>query len=44
MCSRPRECLALADHERPDAVRVAEADDAVAEDHRDDRIAADERR
>ena len=26
--------LALAEHERADAVRVAEADDAVADDHR----------
>ena len=34
--------VALADHERPDAVRVAEPDDAVAEDHRDHRITADD--
>ena len=32
--------LANAEHERPDAVRVAERDDAVADDHRDDRVAA----
>ena len=34
--------VALADHQRPDAVRIAEADDAVTEDHRDDGVAADD--
>ncbi len=32
--------LAHAEHERPDPVRIAERDDAVADDHRDDRVAA----
>ena len=32
--------LAHAEHERPDAVRIAERDDAVTDDHRDDGVAA----
>ena len=32
--------VARPDHERPDAVRIAEADDAVTDDHRDDGVAA----
>ena len=32
--------LANAEHERPDAVRIAERHDAVADDHRDDGVAA----
>ena len=32
--------LANAEHERPNAVRIAERDDAVADDHRDDGVAA----
>ena len=32
--------LANAEHERPNAVRVAKRDDAVADDHRDDGVAA----
>ena len=40
MCSTPFARLANAEHERPDAVRIAERDDAVADDHRDDGVAA----
>jgi hypothetical protein len=40
MYSRPARALARPDHERPDAVRIAEPDDAMTEHHGDRRIAA----
>ena len=38
--SVPRARAPLAEHQRADAVGVAETEDAVADDHRDHRIAA----
>ncbi len=40
MYSAPLRRLALAEHQRPDAVRIAEPDHAVADHHGDDRVAA----
>ncbi len=38
--SGPARRVALAEHQRPDAVRIAKAENAVADDHRDHGIAA----
>ena len=40
MYSVPRGVRALAEHQRPDAVRIAKAEDAVADDHGHHRVAA----